>query len=117
MSVVIVKSFDSPEINIREVLRYAGCTSAAEDMNDLLFECISEANNALAYRVCYTVMPINDKISSKALDRNLSGCSSVILFAATVGLGVDRLINKYSRTQPSKAFDTLGTVCLHHKSL
>jgi cobalamin-dependent methionine synthase I len=33
----------------------------------------------------------------------LSGCSEVVIFAATVGLDFDRLVGRYKRVSPSKA--------------
>ena len=43
------------------------------------------------------------RVQSRDLAKNLRGCDSVILITATVGLGVDRLIAKYSRISPSRA--------------
>ena len=37
------------------------------------------------------------------LSKNLKDCSSVIVFAATIGVEIDRLIAKYGRISPSKA--------------
>ena len=39
------------------------------------------------------------------------GCDSVIIFAATVGIGIDRLVHKYSKLSPAKAliFQSIGT--------
>ena len=43
------------------------------------------------------------KADSKGLAKNLEGCESAVIFGATVGIGVDRLISKYSRISPVKA--------------
>ena len=43
------------------------------------------------------------KVESSDLAKNLSGCSEVIVFCATVGTLFDRLIAKYERISPSKA--------------
>ena len=40
---------------------------------------------------------------SAALSKNLQNAESVILFAATVGVGIDRLISRYTRLSPAKA--------------
>ena len=43
------------------------------------------------------------KITSRSLSRNLRGCTKVILFGATLGIGVDRIITRASLTDMSKA--------------
>ncbi|MDR1766330.1 MAG: hypothetical protein LBR77_09710 [Lachnospiraceae bacterium] len=42
-------------------------------------------------------------ITSPKLAAHLAGCHSVVLFAVTLGLGVDHLIRRYSKVQMSKA--------------
>ena len=42
-------------------------------------------------------------VESESLSKNLSGCSSAVLFAITAGAGIDRLISKYSAVSASKA--------------
>ena len=46
----------------------------------------------------------------KALSKNLSGCKTAVIFAATVGLMPDRLISRYGVSSPAKAlvFDAIG---------
>ena len=48
--------------------------------------------------------------TSRDLQKNLAGCSSGLVFAATVGLGIDRLIARYARISPTKAllFQAIG---------
>ena len=50
------------------------------------------------------------EVHSKALAYNLRGCRSIILFAATIGIEIDRLIAKYSRISAVKAlfFQAIG---------
>ena len=43
------------------------------------------------------------QVSSRDLAKNLQACDKVILFAATIGVEIDRLIGKYSRISPAKA--------------
>ena len=43
------------------------------------------------------------RIKSKDLAKNLGGCKAAFIFAATTGTGIDRLIMKYQKTEPSKA--------------
>ena len=103
MNTVYVKSYNEPSINKREVLRYAGCADSTDEIASLIDECITEAKGVLSYKVCYSIFAKDEKSVSAALDKNLQGCSRVILFAATIGLPLDRLIMKYSRVSPTKA--------------
>ena len=43
------------------------------------------------------------EVESSALAKNLKGCESSVVFAATIGIEIDRIIQKYSRTDLSKA--------------
>ena len=113
MNLILTKTYSAPPFNIKEIFRYAGCAEPTEEIMALAEECMVECENALSYKVCYMELPvsINDDeidfsamtVKSKALAKNLSGCHSVIMFAATVGLELDRLIAKYGRISPSKA--------------
>lgn len=110
---VFVKSFPAPPVDRKEILRYlnAGCESAG--LKAIIDECLKEAEPVLSYKVCYAEFPVNIcedvldlcfcKTCSHDLYKNLNGCSRIILFAATVGIKFDILVNKYSRLLPSKA--------------
>ena len=120
MSIVSYIEYPSPEIERREILRYMGCKAGDSQIDGLLDSCICESSNALSYKVVYTEVPIlKDRdgiklgeitIVSRDLQKCLSGCDKAIIFAATVGLGIDRLINKYGRINPSRAvcFQAIG---------
>ena len=43
------------------------------------------------------------EITSRSLSRNLKGCTKAVLFGATLGSGVDRLIRRTSLTDMSRA--------------
>ena len=47
---------------------------------------------------------------SNDLNKNLIGCDRIIVFAATIGIEIDRLISKYGRLSPAKAlcFQAIG---------
>lgn len=110
----LIKTYKDIPVSKKEILRYAGCRETADDVAALMEECIREASDVLTYKVCYREMPAEctDGVcrmgpltfSSEKLARNLSGCSRAVVFAATVGVGLDRLITKYSRLSPAKAF-------------
>ena len=117
-----IKTYTPPPIDKKEVLRYAGVAKTADGtaLLPLVDECIAEAESVFTYKVCYREFPVyrtSDaldlgfaKTVSRALQKNLDGCDAVILFAATVGVGIDRLISKYTRLSPAKAliFQALG---------
>jgi len=113
-SVVLSRTYAEPAFCEKEILRYAGCRGdAGSDILTLLKECVDEARGELTYRVCCREFPVTIKgdvcdfdafsLRSQNLAANLRDCDRVIIFAATVGVGIDRLIAKYSRLSPSKA--------------
>lgn len=99
-------------------MRYAGVKGEADEKTlGLLNECLQECKTAFSYRVCYcegTSSALMESISaakeSESLARFLSGAEQTIVFAATVGLGIDRLINRYVGVSPVKAlfFQAIG---------
>lgn len=109
---IFVKTYHAPEFNIKEILRYSGARDM-EGLEELLEDAISQAKEVLTYKVCYGEFPVNIKddeimlpslrIKSKALAKNLSGCGKILIFGATVGVGIDRLIAKYGSLSPVKA--------------
>ena len=113
MTPILRKVYPCPDFREKEILRYAGCPSADESTLALMRSCIEEAQKALTYEVCYCLLPVVIRdgvcdfgcfsLSSQKLSSNLKNSSRVILFAATVGVGIDRLINKYGKLSPSKA--------------
>lgn len=119
---IYTKSYPAPEWNERECLRYAGTTPqniSAEERN--LFEaCLKEVENKLTYKVCWGRFSLKRegncldfgffRTDSNALMKNLEGCEEVVVFAATIGLEMDRLIRRYTSLSPAKAlfFQAIG---------
>lgn len=114
-----VKYYDNKTLpfNKKEALRYFGYTKGEikqEEIDTLFEECILEAMNACEYRVVYSEFPISVKESeidlsftqtkSSSLSKNLKDCDKVVAFAATVGIGIDRLITRYEKVSPIKAY-------------
>jgi len=105
--------FNPPPINHKEILRYAGVKESFSQAQQLLDICLSEVIDKLTYKVCYAYFPLSFcsdctdlsfmRINSSALRKNLKDCSSFVLFAATIGIELDRLISRYGRISPSKA--------------
>ena len=101
-------SLPAPPVNIREIFRYGGGNDESA-----IFDCLAEAERALSYNVCFALadITVNDGevdlgfaiAESRDLSKNLAGCDKAVIFAATVGIGMDRLIGKYNRLSPSRA--------------
>ncbi len=109
---ISVKSYGDLEINLGEVYRYARQGEVTPEIAKLIEECIAEAMGGFSYKVCYGELDVCisgdtvdfgiTKVESRDLARNLKGCNRVVIFCATVGLGIDRLINRYGTTSPAK---------------
>ncbi len=110
--------FQLPPVDEKEVLRYAGVRGEADEGTlAILQECLQECATALSPKVCYRTLTwgeiegaIAGAKESKGLKAALRGAKRVVLFAATVGIGVDRLIGKYVSLSPVKAlfFQAIG---------
>lgn len=100
-------------VSRQEILRYAGVREETPELAALLEKAMAELLPTLAGRVCWQEFPLTVRdgeldlgfirTGSSSLARNLSGCDRIIVFAATLGLGPDRLIARYSRLSPAKA--------------
>lgn len=111
---VFVKQYAAPPVQMEEILRYAAARGSGEDVRTLAEECLAEAEKCLVYQVCFRELPIkreNGKLDlgfsstdSKTLGKALADCDRLILFAATLGIAMDRLIAKYARLSPAKAW-------------
>ena len=115
-----VKTYPSlPEINRNEVLRYLHA-KGDEPTKALIEEVIGELDGKLSYKVIYKSYSICREecsydlgfanVKSTDLDRALFGCDSIILFAATLGAGADRMISRYSSVLPSRAL-VIDAIC------
>lgn len=102
-----------------EAIRYLGYRSALPDniTDSLIDQCGRELTAVLSPRCCYARTAVSfprenitdigfGEIASRDLYKHLQGCSEVILFAATIGIGADRLISKYGRISPAKSVIT-----------
>lgn len=105
-------------INRREICRYLGIqgTEPDEQTKDLVEDVIRELDGVVTLREFHRSYPLKVTGSadhaidftcfvthSRNLEKNLRGCSEAVLFAATIGAGVDRLLRRYSATSPSRA--------------
>lgn len=112
-SVILTKTFSAPPVDRNEILRYAGVKKTTPETENLVDECLLLIRDELTYKVCYGSFPLSfaedeinlsfAKVRSESLKANLKGCKSFILFAATVGFSLDRMISLYGKTSPAKA--------------
>ncbi len=118
---VITKTYPEPAISFQEILRYAGAGTGEPDTVKLMNDCLEEVRSALSYKVCYIETDVMTdgyscdfgifKLSSKNLAHNLCHCHKAIIFAATIGTQLDRLISRYGRIAPAKGLmmQAIGT--------
>ncbi len=102
-------------VNEDEVLRYLGYGKnqpegkVKEQITSVTNEIVLAAN----CRACFTVTDIAVQqntvdfgafsVFSKSLSKNLKGAKQAVLFAATVGTEVDRIIGKYAKLSPASS--------------
>lgn len=113
MNTILRKNYSGLPVSKKEVLRYSGCKNETDEITKLLDSACKEAEGTVSFRVCYAEFPLDcegsvcdfsfAKVNSSDLAKNLQGSKSVIIFAATIGLGFDRLIAKYNKVSPSRA--------------
>ena len=110
---VSVKSYAAPPIDTREVFRYARCPKPGEREEELLAAVRAEVEDKLSYRVCWCELAVKTEgdecsvgemlLRSASLAKALEGCDRAVVFAATVGLELDRALIKYNRLDAAKA--------------
>ena len=113
MSAVLQATVTPPAVRREEVLRYAGAAATHGETLALTESCIAEMESLWRYAVCYTKLSVtvaNERcdfgafaVTSASLAAFLAGATDVWAMAATVGTALDRRIQKYSRTSPSRA--------------
>ena len=113
MSVINIKEYPAPEVNRREILRYMQAKGDDGALDALINRGLALSLDKLSYKVCFAEFPVIEcdgtldfgfaLTDSRDLKKCLDGCGSIILFAATVGIELDRLILRYSRLEPSMA--------------
>ena len=98
-----------------EVFRYLGYGNRIpdEETGELAEECIKELLRVSEERICVREFPVTVRdgsldcgcfqTSSRSLLKNLGGCARVLVMAATLGTGVDRLLLKYGKLFMARA--------------
>ncbi len=107
-------------VNERELWRYSGYLglnkeneSLSDELKTVLAQVKKDLEGAFDYKVCYRRMPISWdeaglpilpwKYNSLDLAKCIKDCDEMVVFAATIGLGIDRQIAKNQRVSPTKA--------------
>lgn len=104
-------------IQRKEVLRYLKASKTTIETEALIDECLRDVYKVVSPKAVYLETTVelleNDivklgfmEIKSHSLSINLKKCKKAYIFAATLGIELDRMIEKYSRFIQSKA-----TVC------
>lgn len=121
MSAVLHWQGELPPVCRKEALRYAGVKTETPEMAAMLEECMTLCAGQIDPRVCYAHYPVMRsgerldlgfaQTDSAALRRNLGACEEIILFAATIGLEMDRLIARYAHLSPARSvmLQAIGT--------
>lgn len=104
------------EVNRREIFRYLGYgrTEPDERIRALAESCLEELEQETDPKCLFREYPLalsgGNAIDggcfqtvSNHLGKNLKDCEKLLVFAATLGVGADQLIQKYSRLQMSRA--------------
>lgn len=116
MTDIKILSTDAGKLQIPtcDILRYSGCRESKDErLCTLARDCAEELRGHLSLKAVYAEVPVkfhaNEadfgffKTESASLRKFLGGDCTAAVFAATVGLGADRLIAKYSSVLPSRA--------------
>lgn len=105
--------------SISEALRYSGCRDFTDEaLCKTAKECLFELCQRITPKAVCVKLPVKTegalvdfgfcRYESRSLVTFLKGASRVGVFAATVGVGADMLISRYSPIFPSKAVITDG---------
>ena len=110
---VLTRTYTEPPFDSEMALRFAGCREPDAQVRALVTDCAAEALPVLSYRVCYCTVDVTVEgdmvtfpfatVNSHSLARHLDGCHGVVLFGATVGLELDRLLFRAGHMSPAKA--------------
>ncbi len=101
------------KIKVRDVMRYLRVRESDATMRRLLEECSKCVYETAVPKAVYTKVDIkieNDtvdlgfiRVKSSNLAMHLADCDEAFIMAATLGVGIDRLIEKYNRILQTKS--------------
>lgn len=111
-TIIKISDVTNLEIKDTEIKRYLGVFGVEKQVEELICELKSEVLEKSTPIAAYIRTPVCvseniidfgfEKIRSNNLSKNLRDCDNAFVFASTLGVEVDRLIEKYMRTEPSK---------------
>ena len=103
---ILKLEYDAPDVDIEELRRYTKAgENSSEEIETLFRESVNELMPELKYCiVCRKIQKDDFEPFGLNYIDYLNDAEMCILFGATIGIGPDRLINRYSRISPSKAF-------------
>lgn len=112
-SFIYIKTYNEPPFDEREIARYSGISHTDEQSQELIRQCILKCREDISYKVCYAEYGIKrigetvdlgfTVLQASELGGRLDNCQGAILFVATVGHKLDRIISRYSRTSAARA--------------
>ena len=110
---IIVRELPQEEIDEYEALRYAGVRAESDSALELLSECRKRLIPSVKGLTVYRVLDFSCEgdeciiggvsVRSASLARAMQGAEAVVVFAATVGIEVDRVIARYQKTSAALA--------------
>ena len=94
-------------VDIKEALRYLGVRGEPDEQTlSLITDCVPQLMQAASFKHIALELPVEIQgetisfpgltIVSRALARHIAGCGSALLFAATLGAGIDRLMQEFA---------------------
>ncbi len=107
--------FDEVGCDKRQAMRFLGCNGGADEALETLYgECLETVKQECFFKAVWRKSALSfcgedaveldfGKITSAALCKNLEGCTGVYVFAATAGIGIDRLMLRYKSIDAAKA--------------
>lgn len=102
------------DARVREAVRYLGYGGHAVDEQTLALieDSFTELEEAAKKRIIYRIFDVSQEegrllignmdIASRNLSKNLRDCKEAIFLGATLGIGVDMLLKRYSLTDMSR---------------
>ncbi len=110
---IFTKAYSLPDYDRREIMRYAGVRESSPVLEGEMERCLALCKGVFRGVVCYSRIGISvgdgcvetpfARLCSATLAKNLCGCREAVVFAATVGAGIDRLIQRYAAVEISTA--------------
>ena len=116
---IILRTSSCAEIipDKKMALRFMGCKELSGDLAEMYEDSLNQYKKAAAFKAVYRKTSVSfygekgirfdfGEIESESLRKNLEGCKSAFIFAATSGSAVDRLIMKHTKLSPADAMVT-----------